>query len=307
MVKESVLLFFEDDAMTRGAAIAYYAIFSVAPILVIAVAIAGYVFGAEAAQKAVETQLNEIVGPQATEFVLSLLRSASHFGSGLTATLISLVGILVTASGLFSAVEASLNAILDVPPPRSTVWALIRTRLLGVGLVISVGFLLIVLLLANTVMAALQVYLNLLPWTQVVLQLLNTGVSFLLLSLAIGVLYRVLPNRWLSWREVMVGAVVTAVLLLFGRFGISLYLSQASIASTYGAAGTLFVMLLWIYYSTLIFLFGAECVKCYARHYGGGRIRRKEKGDDASLTAHPAEGAGMIPARPIPPQAKARS
>ncbi|MFC0407345.1 YihY/virulence factor BrkB family protein [Roseomonas elaeocarpi] len=281
LTSESVMAFVEDNAMLRGAAIAYYAIFSLAPILVIAVAIAGYVFGTERAQAEVAEQTELVVGTQAAELIASMLNSASHFGSGLVATTISLVGILVTSSGMFGAVESSLNDILQVPPAASTWWATIRTRLMGLLLVGAVGFLLITLLIANAVLEKVKVYLGMLPNTQLLVDLANFGLSFTMLALAVGVLFRVLPNRWLSWGEIAVGALVTAALLLVGRYGISLYMSQAGVASSYGAAGTVFVVLLWIYYSTLIFLFGAECVKVYARHTSGGHIQQKELGEMA--------------------------
>lgn len=277
LLKGSVLSFIADDAMTRGAAIAFYTIFSLAPVLVIAVAIAGYVFGTEAAQEAVSEQVADFMGPQVSELIGTMLRSASSFGTGLTATLISLVTILVTATAMFGAIEAALNMILRVEPPRSTLWAALRARVLGLALVVSVGMLLVALLVINAVMDSLRGYFDLLPHTREWLWIVNLGISFLLMVSGIAVLYRVLPNRWLDWREVAMGAVVTSLLMVAGRYAIALYMTRAGIASSYGAAGTVFVALLWIYYSTLIFLFGAEVTRVYAEMRGHWRPVRKEE------------------------------
>lgn len=275
LCKESVLSFIDDDALTRGAAIAYYAIFSMAPILVIAVAMAGWVFGAETARATVSYQAQQLLGEQVAGTVDALLTAAGNMGSGRLPAIISLVTIFVTASAMFGAVEAALNAILGAPPPDSALWSTIRTRLLGIGLVLSVGVLLVVLMLANTVLTGIIPYLGMLPNTQTLVDLGNTAISFVMLLLGAALLYRVLPNRWLNWREVAVGALATASLLMLGRYGIALYMTRAGVASSYGAAGAVFVILLWIYYSALMFLLGAEVTKIYARHSGHGRVVQK--------------------------------
>ena len=277
LVKETVSGFLADGAMMSGAAIAYYAVFSLAPVLVIAVAIAGYVFGQDAARAEVAEQVRDLMGDQAAETVASMLATAGLRDSGLLASAISLATILVTATGTFGAVESALNGIWrGESGPGSTLHATLRTRLAGLCLVLATGLLLIVSLLASAALAALKHYLELLPHTEMLAEAVNLAVSSLLLMVAVGTLYRVLPNRALAWRDVVVGAVATTALLTVGKYLIGLYVTRAGVASSYGAAGSVFVVLLWIYYSALIFLLGAEFTKTWTRHYGSSREARAE-------------------------------
>ncbi|MFT8244001.1 YihY/virulence factor BrkB family protein [Roseomonas sp. BN140053] len=276
LLKESLWGFLEDGAMMSGAAIAFYAIFSLAPVLVIAVAIAGYVFGQDAARNAVADQVREVMGDPAAETITNLLASAGRFDSGLIASVISLVTIIVTATGTFGAIESALNMIWRSETQYSAIRSTLRTRLTGLCLTLAVGLLLIATLVADALLAALKHTLEMLPHTQFLADAANTAVSGLVLMLAVGAMYRVLPQRRLPWRDVLLGAGVTTLLLSLGRYGIGLYMTGAGVATTYGAAGSLFVVLLWIYYSALIFLFGAEFTKAFTKHYSADRLARQE-------------------------------
>ncbi len=276
LARETVSGFVADGAMMSGAAIAYYAIFSLAPVLVIAVAVAGHVFGQDAARDAVAAQVRDVMGPQAAETVSDMLAAAGRRESGLVASAIGLATILVTATGTFGAVESALNAIWRAPAPDSALRSTLRTRVAGLCLVLATGLLLIASLVASAALAAVKHYLELLPHTGMLADAANLLASSLLLAVAVGALYRVLPNRVLAWRDVAVGAAATALLLMVGKVLIGLYVTEAGIASSYGAAGSVFVVLLWIYYSALIFLLGAEFTKSWTRHYGSDSARRAE-------------------------------
>lgn len=277
LFKETVAGFLEDGAMMSGAAIAYYAVFSLAPVLVIAVAIAGWVFGLDAARAEVASQVRDVMGDQAADTVNSMLATAGRRESGLMASLVSLGTILVTATGTFGAVESALNTIWrGGDEPSSALHATLRTRLAGLCLVLATGLLLIASLIASAAVTALKHYLELLPHTEMLADAVNLLVSSLLLMVAVGALYRVLPNRSLAWRDVLVGAIATTVLLTGGRYLIGLYMAEAGVASSYGAAGSVFVVLLWIYYSALIFLLGAEFTKAWTKHYGSSHEARAQ-------------------------------
>ncbi len=268
MVKQTTIEYMDDNALSRGAAIAYYTLFSIAPILVIAIAIAGLVFGQDAASGALSGQLRGMMGQQGADLVQSMVQSASGKQAGILATVIGVVILLITATGVFSELQADLNAIWKTEAPAG-VSAMVKTRALGLGLIAAIGFLLLVSLLLSAALAALGKYLNgLFPGASVLFQILNFVLSFALISAMFAAIYKILPDKDLSWRDVGVGAVATALLFTIGKFLIGLYIGKAAVASSYGAAGSAIVVLLWIYYSALIFLLGAEFTKVYARHHG---------------------------------------
>ena len=268
MLKETVNGYIEDEALSRGAAIAYFTVFSIAPMLVICIAIAGLVFGQKAAQGAIVDQLQGLMGQQGAEAIQAMIASASSKSSSIWATIIGLVTLLVTASGVFGEMQAALNKIWKATP-KGGLSAIVRARAASLGLIGALGFLLIVSLVASTALTAMGAYLNsFLPGAKTILGIVNFTVSFLLISVLFAAVYKILPDRKLSYRDVAVGAVATAFLFTVGKTLIGLYIGSSSIASSYGAAGALVIVLLWIYYSSQIFLLGAEFTKVWAMHHG---------------------------------------
>jgi membrane protein len=272
MIRDTVYEFIDDYALSRSAAIAYYTLFSLAPILVIAIAIAGFVFGEDAAQGALVGQLRGLMGEQGADLVQSMVKGASNPHAGIVATLIGVVTLLVTSTGVFSELQTDLNAIWKAEAPTTvteSVTAILKVRALGLGLVAAVGFLLIVSLLVSAVLAALAIYASrLFAGAGILVLVANFLVSYALIAAMFAVIYKVLPDKPLNWYEAIVGAIVTALLFTVGKALIGLYIGTSAIANSYGAAGTAIVLLLWIYYSAVIFLLGAEFTKVYARHRG---------------------------------------
>ncbi len=268
MLQETVAAYIEDEALSRGAAIAYYTIFSIAPVLVICIAIAGLVFGEEAAQGAMVGQLRGMMGDQAAEAVQAMIASAGNKTSGIWATAIGIVTLLVTATGVFGEMQASLNVIWKAQGP-SGVTGILKARAASLGLVATLGFLLLVSLVVSAALTALGSTLNrVVPGAEALLHLANFVVSFLMVSALFAAIYKILPDRQLRWKDVAVGALTTAFLFTVGKTLIGLYIGSSSVASSYGAAGALVVVLLWIYYSSQIFLLGAEFTKVWASHHG---------------------------------------
>jgi membrane protein len=277
LLKETVLAFIEDGALSRGAAMAFYTVTSIAPLLLIIVAIAGLVFGQDAARNAVSDQLGGLMGRESADVLQTALKSASGKSSGIIASITGIVALLVTASGVFGEMQSTLNAIWKAEPRGTTVSRLVRARAASLGLVATLGFLLIVSLVISTALAALGSYVDeFLPFGNLLLSALSFVISFALISLLFAAIYKVLPDKHLEWRDVIVGAVVTALLFTLGRSAISFYLGRSAVASTYGAAGALIVVLLWVYYSAQIFLLGAEFTKVYASHHGSQQDAREE-------------------------------
>lgn len=269
LIKESVFAFVEDSAFSHGAAMAFYAATSLAPILLIVVAIAGAAFGHEAAQLALSAQISGLMGPQTADLLQVALESASAKTSGAWATLIGLVTLIVGASGVFGEMQTALNTIWKVEPTGTSVSRLVRARAASLGLVAALGFLLLVSLVASTAITAMSDVINAnLPFGTLILGVINTLVSFALITAMFAAIYKVLPDRSLTWRDVITGAFVTAALFTLGKSLIGWYIGTSATASSYGAAGGLLVILLWVFYSSQIFLFGAELTRAYSIRHG---------------------------------------
>ena len=290
MLKETVTFWFDDNCLSRGAAIAYFTVFSIAPMLVICIAIAGLVFGDEAAQGAVVGQLQGLMGQQGAEAIQTMIASASNKESGIWATVVGVVLLLVTASGVFGEVQTSLNAIWKAEP-KGGISTILKARAASLGLVATLGFLLIVSLVVSAVLTALGDYLSsFLPGASMLMQVVNFVVSFTIVSALFAAIYKILPDRQLAYRDVAVGAVATAFLFTVGKTLIGLYLGSGSVASSYGAAGALVIVLLWVYYSSQIFLLGAEFTKVWASHNGSA----------AAFAAQSADGGATKPGPQTP-------
>ena len=285
LLRESVTGYINDNALSHGAAMAFYATTSLAPILLIVVAIAGIVIGNDAAQLALSAEIAGVMGPQSADLLKATIESASQRWSGTLATLIGLVTLFITASGVFGEMQQSLNEIWKVKPNGVSLTRIVRARAVSLGLVAALGFLLLVSLAASTAIAALGAFINQrLPFGTLIVSLINTTVSFILITLLFAAIYKILPDRSLKWRDVGIGSVVTALLFTVGKSLIGWYIGTSAIASSYGAAGALMVVLIWVYYSAQIFLFGAEITRAYS-------VRRGSRKDLARLVAADARVA----------------
>lgn len=292
LLKESVAGYMADNALSHGAAIAFYATTSLAPILLIVVAIAGIVVGNDAAKLALSAEISGVMGPQSADLLKTTIETASHRWSGTLATLIGLITLFVTASGVFGEMQQSLNEIWKVKPDGISITRMVRARAASLGLVAALGFLLLVSLAASTAISALGEFINQrLPLGELIVSAVNTGVSFALIALLFAAIYKVLPDRTLKWRDVAVGSLVTALLFTMGKSLIGWYIGTSAIATAYGAAGALMVVLVWVYYSAQIFLFGAEITRAYS-------VRRGSRRDLAQVVAKGISEAKDISTQP---------
>ena len=272
LAKQGLLSFIEDEALSRGAAIAFYTVTSIAPLLLIVIAIAGLISGREAAQAAIAAQLSGLMGPQTAQLLDTAVTNASAQSSSGWAMIAGITALIATASGAFGEIQSALNAIWKAEPKGTTVTRLIQARAASLGLVATLGFLLVVSLAASAAITAFGQWLDaMLPFGQWVAAGVNTAISFALISVLFGAVYKILPDRKLAWRDVIAGAAVTSALFIVGKSLIGWYIGSSGVASTYGAAGSLIVLLLWVYYSVQIFLFGAELTKAFANTRGSMR------------------------------------
>jgi membrane protein len=271
LLVDTTLSFIKDEALSRGAAIAFYAITSLAPVLLIVIAIAGMFFGRDAAQDAISGQFTALMGRQAADILQSVIASASTKSSSIVAAVVGIAMLIATASGVFGEMQAALNTIWKTRSRETALSRLIRARVASLGLVAALGFLLVVSLVVSAGLTAFANYLDRLPVGTLILSSVNFAVSWLLFALLFGAIYKVLPDRTLQWKDVIVGALMTSFLFNTGKTLIGWYIGSSAVASSYGAAGGLIVLLLWVYYSAQIFLFGAEFTKTYANTHGSKR------------------------------------
>jgi len=253
-----------DKASRLAAALAYYTVFSIAPLLIITIIIVGLIFGEQAAQNQIATQLEESVGAQAAQFIQGVVASAAKPNSLSLASVISVLTMLMGASGLFAQLQDALNTIWHVEPPPLGVLDFIKRRLVLFGMVCSISMLLLISLFASVIVRAVTNYFHL----GSSLQLSSQLISFLIITILFALLYKALPDTHIDWSDVWIGAVVTSVLFTLGNWGIGLYLGSNNVGSAYGAAGSLIVLLVWIYYSAQVFLLGGEFTQVYAHRYG---------------------------------------
>jgi membrane protein len=268
--KSAITAWIDDFAPSMGAALAYYTIFSLAPMLVIVIAIAGFFFGHEAAQGEIVAQLHDLVGDTAATAVESVLKSASQPGQGVIAAAVGIVTLLIGASAVFGELQSALDRIWKVEvKKKGGLRALIFKRLLSFGMVLGLGFMLLVSLILSAALAAFAKWWSgmLGGWT-IVLEVLNFLVSFGVITGLFAMIYKFMPSTRIPWRDVWVGAIVTALLFTIGKSAIGIYLGTTNMASGFGAAGSLVVLLAWVYYSAQIFLLGAEFTWVFAKHHG---------------------------------------
>lgn len=284
----AVMEWLDHRASSKGAALAFYTLFSLAPVLVLVIAVAGFFYGAEAAQGQLMTQLRGLVGPQGAETIQAILAGARNKDTGFIATIVATVLLLIGATTVFSELKDSLDEIWDVPKPQDAgFWNVVRTRLLSFGLILVLGFLLMVSLVVSAALAVIESYIGDM-WKEaaVIMGWVAWAFSFLVIATLFGVIYKLLPRIHLSWRDVTIGALGTALLFTLGKYGIGLYIGNSSTTDSFGAAGSLIALLLWVYYSAQIFFLGAEFARQYALKMGSLKNRpAHETGDKKKAAA----------------------
>lgn len=260
----------EDRASRLSAALAYYTVFSISPLLIIALAVAGQFFDQNAVRNELMAQIGGLVGQQGAEMVELMLESAGKPADSLIASVIGVVVLLLGASGVFGELQSALNTIWEVAPkPERGLIDTIKIRFLSFTMVIGVGFLLLVSLMVSTILSILNNFLaNSIQPVLFLLQFMNTVVSLGAITFIFALIFKFVPDVKIAWRDVWLGAFVTALLFTIGKLAIGFYLGSSSVTSTYGAAGSLVIILLWVYYSTQILFFGAEFTQVYANQYG---------------------------------------
>ena len=284
----------KDDVPRLGASLAYYTLFAVGPILIIAIAIAGTVYGPDAVRGQIVGEISGLIGQQGAEAVQTILQGAHQSRTGSLAVIIGTITLILGASGAFLELQHALNTIFRVKtdPKKSGLERLVLSRLRSFGIVVSIGFLLLVSLIVSAALTALTSRIERSPvGSPLLLQAINMIVSVAVMGLLFGLIYRMLPDVRLAWRDVWTGAFVTSALFSIGKFLIGLYLGHSGVATSYGAAGSIVVLLVWVYYSAQVILLGAEFTRVYAEHRRGvspppnGLARRDP-------TAHPSAPSG---------------
>ncbi len=282
----------DDYAPSMGAAIAYYTMFSLAPLLVIVIAMAGAAFGREAAQGMIVDQMSGLIGREGAGFVESMVISASDTGKGLVAGLISLGILMVGATTVFAELQSALDRIWHVPESKkpSGILAILRSRLLSFGLILGLVFLLMVSLAVSAALAAFGKWAGgMMPGWEVTLQVLNIVTTLTITTVLFAMIFKLMPSTPIAWRDVWVGAVVTALLFEVGKLLIGLYLGKSGVTESFAAAGSLVVLLAWVYYAAQIFLLGAEFTKVYAQEHGSKfQEREREKAQGKQAASRPA-------------------
>jgi membrane protein len=264
----------EDNASRLSAALAYYTIFSLAPLLVIVIAITGLIWQADAVRMQILSQVSDLVGPEGADFIANLISNRGKPAEGIVALLIGIIALLFGALGVFNELHNSLNIIWEVEVERppgflQAVKKLLIDRFLSFAMILAIGFLLLVSLVVTTALSATQETIgNAFPLSELLLQIVNLAISLAVITVLFALIFKFLPDIEIEWRDVWIGAFVTALLFSVGKALIGIYLGNSAVASTFGAAGSLVLLLLWIYYSAQILFFGAEFTQVYANQYG---------------------------------------
>lgn len=272
MLKTAFQEWNQDKAARLAAALAYYTLFSIAPLLILVIAIAGLFFDSAAVREQIMSQVQSLIGGSGAEFVSTVLDNANRPGgnSGWIASIISVVLLLIGATGVLTQLQLSLNTIWNVEArPDIGFMNIVRKRLLSLGMIVVIGFLLLVSLVLSSVIAGFSEYLNnLAPGLDTLVQIVNFVVSFGITMLLFAMIFKYLPDVVITWSDVWFGAAATAILFSLGKFLIGLYLGNSSFGSSYGAAGSVIILLLWVFYSAQILFYGAELTQVYGRRFG---------------------------------------
>ena len=270
VLKQTVREWSDDKAPRLGAALAYYTVFSIAPLIVIVIAIAGLWFGREAAQEQIIAQLAGLVGEQGAKGIAGLLQAANKPHEGILASAVAVVTLIFGATGVFVQLQDALNTIWEVKPkPGRGIWGFIRQRLLSLAMVFGIGFLLLVSLVVSAGLAvAGKWFESSMPGGEELWHSLNFVISFVVIAAMFTLMFKYLPDVKIGWRDVWLGGALTALFFTIGKFALGMYLGRSGVSSAYGAAGSLVVLLLWVYYSAQILFFGAEFTQVYANRFG---------------------------------------
>src|SRR5438477_4639979 len=268
LLSETFNEWLEDKAQRLGAALAYYAAFSIAPLLVLLVAVVGFFYRGDTLPR-VESQIALVAGQNAAEALVATIRSVKSTGGSVTPTVLSFIMLIFGATGMFGQLQDAMNTIWEVTPKPRRFWAdIVRTRLLSFSMVLAICFLLLVSLVLTAFLATVSKYFQeLLPFTAAVWPLIDFAVSFAATTMLFAAIFKILPDVYIRWGDVWLGAAATAALFAIGKIAIGFYLGRSSFASAYGAAGSLLVLLTWVYYSSQILFFGAEFTWVYTKHY----------------------------------------
>lgn len=270
LLVETIRYWAQDGVPRMAAAAAFYTLFSLAPALLIGMAVAEFVIGSSAARSELTSRLGQLIGPDATSFVLSVMETSRGRMTGGTATIIGTATALFGATVVFAELQSSLNSIWNVRPKAGiSVGKIVYMRLVSFGLVVGIGLLLVLSLALSATLSAISTFLSKeIPVPPFILTAMNNAITFGIIPILLMLAYKLLPDVRVEWRDVWIGAVVTSLLLAVGKSFIGLYLGRSSLSSVYGAAGSLVIIMAWVYYSAQVFFFGAELTKVYALRYG---------------------------------------
>lgn len=271
LLKQTFKEWLEDKSSRLAAALAYYTAFSLAPLLIIVIALAGFFFGEEAAVGQIVSQIQGLVGRDGAQLIQTAIENANKPGSNadLIASLVNIAVLLFAATGVFAQLQDALDTIWEVAPkPGRGIWGFIRKRFLSFTMILGIGFLLLVSLIVSAALAAIANSISGLLPSVLLWRILNLVISIGVITLLFAMIYKFLPDVKITWGDVWIGAAITALLFTLGKYLIGLYLRNSSFGSTYGAAGSLVIVLAWVYYSAQILFFGAEFTQVYARRYG---------------------------------------
>ena len=313
VAKQTFKEFGEDKAPRLGAALAYYTIFSIGPLLLIAISMAGIFLGREAAQGRVSEELGKVFGAQMSQAVEQMIQAASEPRSGIIATVIGVVMLLFGASGLFAQLKDALNTIWNVEPKKSEgIMGFVKDRFLSMAMVLGVGFLLLVTLLLDALISVMGQYAERFVGGEPLMHAIQLVVSLLVTTVLFAAIFKILPDLNISWHDVWLGAGITSVLFVAGKFALGLYLGKAAVGSAYGAAGSLVVLLIWVYWSAQILFLGAEFTQVYARRFGsrkGDTSKQQARAKGTRVEDRPKSGEIAEPvhtAVPMPAYAQKR-
>ena len=271
LTKEAFSGFNADNVLKLSGSLAYFTVFALGPMFIIIIFLADLFWGREAVEGTIYGQIKGFVGPDAAAQVQDMIRNASLSGKSKVTAVIGFITLMIGATGVFAEIQDSINTIWGLKPKPKKGWLkMLMNRLLSFSVVISLGFLLLVSLVVNGVLEAISNRLmNVFPEiTVVIFYIVNLIITFAVTTILFGIIFKVLPDARIKWKDVLIGAMATAALFMIGKFGISFYIGSANVGSTYGAAGSLVVLLVWVYYSSVILYFGAEFTKAYAARFG---------------------------------------
>ena len=264
--------FVEDDVLKYSASLAYYTIFSIAPVIIVIISVCGVLFGKEAIQNQLYGQINELVGSSAATQIQATIKNIHLTGSNIFATTVGIIVLLIGATGIFGEVQDSLNKIWGLRLKKRKIWwKLILNRLLSFSLIICLGFVMMVSLLLNALVSAFGNFLAryFSEFSVIFIQITDNVLTFVITTFLFSLMFKVLPDAKIKWKDVFIGGLITAVFFTLGKLAIGYYLGSSNIATIYGAAGSVMIVMVWVYYSSIILYLGAEFTKVYAKLYGG--------------------------------------